>query len=204
MKMGRQLQFRHLARTSANVVSGRAVVLVATTLAILSPAAAEKRVALVIGNSAYSSVPALANPRNDAEGIGAALNRLGFEITVALDADRAQMEKSVKEFAAKTETADVALFYYAGHGLQHQGVNYLIPTDASLQSAAGLRRLIKLNDIVADVRRAKAIRILVLDACRDNPLGDVIEPQIAKAESGRSRSVGLAKLPRSVAKRRQT
>ncbi len=204
MKMGRQLQFRHLARTSANVVRGRAIVLVATTLAILSPAAAEKRVALVIGNSAYSSVPALANPRNDAEGIGAALNRLGFEITVALDADRAQMEKSVKEFAAKTETADVALFYYAGHGLQHQGVNYLIPTDASLQSAAGLRRLIKLNDIVADVRRAKAIRILVLDACRDNPLGDVIEPQIAKAESGRSRSVGLAKLPRSVAKRRQT
>lgn len=198
------MQFRHLARTSANVVSGGAIVLVATTLAILSPAAAEKRVALVIGNSAYSSVPALANPRNDAEGIGAALNRLGFEITVALDADRAQMEKSVKEFAAKTETADVALFYYAGHGLQHQGVNYLIPTDASLQSAAGLRRLIKLNDIVADVRRAKAIRILVLDACRDNPLGDVIEPQIAKAESGRSRSVGLAKLPRSVAKRRQT
>ena len=127
MKMGRQLQFRHLARTSANVVRGGAIVLVATTLAILSPAAAEKRVALVIGNSAYSSVPALANPRNDAEGIGAALNRLGFEITVALDADRAQMEKSVKEFAAKTETADVALFYYAGHGLQHQGVNYLIP-----------------------------------------------------------------------------
>ena len=202
--MGRQLQFRHLARTSANVVRGGAIVLVATTLAILSPAEAEKRVALVIGNSAYSSVPALANPRNDAEGIGAALNRLGFEITVALDADRAQMEKSVKEFAAKTETADVALFYYAGHGLQHQGVNYLVPTDASLQSAAGLRRLIKLNDIVADVRRAKAIRILVLDACRDNPLGDVIEPQIAKAESGRSRSVGLAKLPRSVAKRRQT
>ncbi|MGE0700985.1 MAG: caspase domain-containing protein, partial [Hyphomicrobiaceae bacterium] len=163
--------------------------------AVASPAAAEKRVALVVGNSAYRSVPTLANPRNDAEDIATALKRLGFETTVALDADRAAMERAVEEFATRTETADVALFYYAGHGIQHQGLNYLVPTDANLQNAAGIRRLVRLDDIVSDARKAKALRILVLDACRDNPFADVLSPP---AQGGTpSRSTGLAKLSRS-------
>ncbi len=176
--------------TISGAVAGLACILFAT-----ATMAAEKRVALVIGNAAYRHVSALANPRHDAQDIAAALSRLGFETTVALDADRAAMEQAVEEFAAKTETADTAVFYYAGHALQYQGLNYLVPTDANLQTAAGLRRLTRLNDIVADVRKAKALRILVLDACRDNPMVDVLAKPAAG--SSQSRSVGLAKLART-------
>ncbi len=163
----------------------------------LAPALAEKRVALVIGNSDYRDVPALANPRNDAEDVAAALKRLGFQTTVGLDADRAAMEKAIEAFATAVEGADVALFYYAGHGMQHQGVNYLMPTDANLQNAAGLRRLTKLNDVVADVKRARTLRIMILDACRDNPLVDVLENSPSAVASRGTRSVGLAKLSRT-------
>ena len=104
------------------------------------------------------------------------------------------MEKAIEAFATAVEDADVAVFYYAGHGMQHQGVNYLMPVDANLQSAAGLRRLTKLNDIVADVKRARTLRIMILDACRDNPLLDVLEDAPAAAASRSARSVGLAKL----------
>jgi uncharacterized caspase-like protein len=160
----------------------------------IAPAGAEKHVALVIGNSSYRDVPVLANPRNDAEDVAAALKRLGFETTVGLDADRAGMEKALEAFATAVEGADVAVFYYAGHGMQHQGVNYLMPIDANLQSAAGLRRLTRLNDIVADVKRARTLRIMILDACRDNPLVDVLENAPAATASRSARSVGLAKL----------
>ena len=172
---------------------GMAIVVVALWAGLAS-AAAEKRVALVIGNSDYRDVPVLANPRNDAEDVAAALKRLGFETTVGLDADRAGMEKAIETFATAVEDADVAVFYYAGHGMQHQGVNYLMPVDANLQSAAGLRRLTKLNDIVADVKRARTLRIMILDACRDNPLVDVLENAPAAVASRGTRSVGLAKL----------
>jgi tetratricopeptide (TPR) repeat protein len=174
--------------------------LLAATIALwagLAPALAEKRVALVIGNSAYRDVPALANPRNDAEDVAAALKRLGFETTVGLDADRAAMERAIEAFATAVEGADVALFYYAGHGMQHQGVNYLMPTDANLQNAAGLRRLTKLNDVVADVKRARTLRIMILDACRDNPLVDVLENSPSAVASRGVRSVGLAKMSRT-------
>jgi uncharacterized caspase-like protein len=144
----------------------RLAVLFCCAFASLTGAGAEKRVALVIGNSNYRDVPVLANPRNDAEDVAAALKRLGFDTTVGLDADRSAMEKAAEDFASKVEGADVALFYYAGHGMQHQGINYLMPIDANLQNAAGLRRLTKLNDVVADVKRARTLRILVLDACR--------------------------------------
>ena len=165
----------------------------------MTPVMAERRVALVIGNSDYLDVPALENPRNDAEDVAAALTRLGFETTVSLDADRAAMQAAIDEFSAKVEGADVALFYYAGHAMQHQGVNYLMPVDANLSNAAGLRRMTRLSDIVADVKRAKALRIMVLDACRDNPLTEKLDgPQVAAA--GATRSAGLAKISRTMAK----
>src|SRR5262245_26606954 len=125
------------------------------------------------------------------------LQRLGFETTIGLDANRRAMEQAIEDFAGKVEGADVALFYYAGHALQYQGLNYLMATDATLQNAAGLRRLTKLNDIVSDVRRARALRIMILDACRDNPLADVLEPTPSDPARGASRGVGLAKLARS-------
>ena len=161
----------------------------------LLPASAEKRVALVIGNSAYREVAPLRNPRNDAEDVAAALQRLGFETALGLDADRTAMEKAIEDFSSKVEGADVALFYYAGHAMQHQATNYLMPTDANLQNAAGLRRLTKLNDIVSDVKRAKTLRIMIIDACRDNPLADRLETPASKPTNA-TRSAGLAKLSR--------
>jgi len=161
----------------------------------LVPALAEKRVALVIGNSDYVDVPPLANPRNDAADIGKVLERLGFETIVVLDADREALIKATEDFGAKIDGADVALFYYAGHAMQHQGVNYLMPTDASLRSAAGLRRMTKLNDVISDVRRAKAMRILIIDACRDNPMVEKLDQPAAGANPQvASRSAGLAKV----------
>lgn len=168
--------------------------------AAMSPALAEKRVALVIGNSDYLDVPALENPRNDAEDVATALKRLGFETTVSLDADRNAMQAAIDDFSGKVEGADVALFYYAGHAMQHQGVNYLIPVDGNLSNAAGLRRMTRLNDIVSDVKRAKSLRIMILDACRDNPLADKLDTGTQIAQAGATRSAGLAKLSRTMAK----
>ena len=181
----------------ARSLAGGAASILLFFCAAIAPAAAEKRVALVVGNSAYRNATPLANPRNDAQDIATALQRLGFDTTVGLDSDRAQMEQAIEEFSSKIEGADVALFYYAGHGMQHQGVNYLVPTDAELKNEASLRRLIKLNDVVADVRRAKALRILVLDACRDNPLAETLDQQAGAMVASRSRSAGLAKLKRT-------
>jgi hypothetical protein len=181
--------------------SWRALIVAAAFILWLgvTPVMAERRVALVIGNSDYLDVPPLENPRNDAEDVAAALKRLGFETTVSLDADRAAMQTAIDEFSGKVDGADVALFYYAGHAMQHQGINYLMPVDANLTSAAGLRRMTKLNDVVSDVKRAKALRIMVIDACRDNPLTEKLDgAQVAAA--GASRSAGLAKISRTMAK----
>ena len=167
----------------------------------LTDAIAEKRVALVIGNSSYRTVAALANPRNDAQDIASALQRLGFDTTVGLDADRAQMEKTIEEFSIKVEDADVAVFYYAGHGMQYRGINYLLPTDVDLQNAAGLRRLTKLNDVVADVKKAKPLRILILDACRDNPLSAILEQQAGSVVAGATRSTQQPDAPTAEPKR---
>src|SRR5688572_30011974 len=148
---------RVLLMRSRSISSWRSALLaIAVVLWVgLAPALADRRVALVIGNSDYLDVPSLENPRNDAEDVAAALKRLGFETLVSLDADRSAMQAAIDDFSAKVEGADVALFYYAGHAMQHQGINYLMPIDANLTSAAGLRRMTKLNDIVSDVKRAK-------------------------------------------------
>jgi uncharacterized caspase-like protein len=177
----------------------RTALLAAALVLWLAPALAERRVALVIGNSDYLDVPVLENPRNDAEDVAAALKRLGFDTTLSLDADRGAMQAAIDDFSAKVDGADVALFYYAGHAMQHQGVNYLMPIDANLTSAAGLRRMTRLNDIVSDVKRAKALRIMVIDACRDNPLTEKLDGGAQVAST--SRSAGLAKISRTMARK---
>jgi hypothetical protein len=99
---------------------------------------AERRVALVIGNGAYRHAGTLPNPRNDAADTGAALKRVGFDTIVGLDLDRAGMEDAVIRFSRAAREADVAMFYYAGHAMQHGGINYLMPVDARLQDEADL------------------------------------------------------------------
>src|SRR5262245_5067232 len=116
---------------------------------------ADTRVALVIGNGAYRNVPRLTNPANDAVDVAAALKLVGFETIVATDLDRAGMDEAAIRFARAARNADIALLYYSGHALQFGGVNYLAPIDTQLRDAADLRRLVRLDDIVADLQQAK-------------------------------------------------
>ena len=101
-----------------------------------SAAVAETRVALVVGNSAYQSTTPLANPMNDARDMTAALKAVGFDVVEALDADRRKLDGAMRAFTDKLARADVALFFYAGHGLQVGAQNYLVPIDASSSESA--------------------------------------------------------------------
>jgi uncharacterized caspase-like protein len=96
-----------------------------------------KRVALVIGNSAYKNTPVLSNPRNDAIAFGDALRRLGFEVDIQVDLDKVGMDNAVRRFGDRLQDASVALFYYAGHGIEVNGINYLVPTNAELRVFQG-------------------------------------------------------------------
>lgn len=154
---------------------------------------ADNRVALVIGNSQYRNAPRLPNPVNDANDVAAALIRSGFETIIATDLDKVGMDNAAIQFARAARSADVAIFYYAGHALQFGGINYLAPVDAKLTDEADLRRMVRIDEIVADMQQAKNLRILVLDSCRDNPLADELKRSI-----GQTRSLplqrGLAKI----------
>jgi uncharacterized caspase-like protein len=172
--------------------------LVAVILAIsVAPSFAESRVALVIGNGAYQHAPRLTNPANDAADVTAALKRSGFETIFATDLDKAAMDEVTIRFARAARAADVALFYYSGHALQFAGVNYLAPIDTRLVDEADLRRLVRLDEMVQDLQQAKNLRILVVDACRDNPLAEQL-----KRSLGTTRALPLQRgLPRSTARR---
>jgi hypothetical protein len=173
--------------------SYRLVIGLIILLLFVSTANADKRVALVIGNGAYKNVPNLSNPANDASDVAAALAQSDFDIIFETNLDQLGMQEASIRFARAARTADVALFYYSGHALQFAGVNYLVPVDADLRDEADLRRMLRADQILADLQQAKNLRILVLDACRDNPFAEDIVRSI-----GRSRSVnierGLAKM----------
>ena len=129
-----------------------------------------RRVALVIGNSAYVNVPALPNPQKDAAAMAAALRAIGFQVvTLAVDETRDKMLDALRNFADAAETADWAMVYYAGHGMEVGGVNYLIPTDARIAVDRDIQfEAIPLTQVLS-AATAKKIRLIVLDACRDNP-----------------------------------
>jgi uncharacterized caspase-like protein len=157
-------------------------------LAAVSTSLAESRIALVIGNGAYQSVPQLPNPANDAKAVAAALRRSGFDTIIATDLDEHGMEDATIRFARAARNADVAMFYYSGHALQFNGVNYLAPVDATLSDESDLRRLTRVDEIVADLQQAKTLRILVLDSCRDNPFAEQLRRSI-----GTTRALPLAR-----------
>ena len=134
-------------------------------------ARAEKRIALVIGNGAYQNTAPLNNPSNDANDISAVLQRLGFDVTEGRDLDKRAMERLIREFGVKLAGADVALFFYAGHGLQVGGQNYLVPTDAKLASEADIDfEGLALSLVMRQMEREAKTSLVLLDACRDNPL----------------------------------
>ena len=126
--------------------------------------------ALVLGNSAYAAIGTLPNPGDDAADVSAALRRLGFEVTTVRDADRAGMNEALRVFTRAAVGADVALVFYAGHGLEMDGVNYLVPVDARLERDTDVRfETVALGDVLAATAGA-SLRVVILDACRNNPL----------------------------------
>jgi hypothetical protein len=170
-----------------------ASVLVAFLL-MLAPAKAEKRVALVVGNTHYEHSPALSNPVNDANDIAAVLKRLGFEVLLGLDLDKRAFDLKVRDFARTLNDADTALFFYAGHGLQLSLQNYLIPVDAAIESEPdldfeGVRLDLVLKHMELD--REGKTNIVFLDACRDNPFTE----NLARTMGTRAISVGHGLAP---------
>ncbi|WP_298878240.1 caspase family protein [uncultured Bradyrhizobium sp.] len=155
-------------------------------------ALAEKRVALVIGNSAYKNVARLTNPANDAALVGDMFKKAGFDsVDVRLDLNVAAMRKALRDFGGKAREADVAVIYYAGHGIEFDGTNYLIPTDATLETDSDvLDETIALDRALFAVEPAKQLRLVILDACRDNPFAKTMKRTIASRGIGR----GLAKV----------
>ena len=163
--------------TGASTRVGRFGLALAVVLALAAAPAfggqaapAEDRVALVIGNSAYTDVSALPNPQNDAADVGAALGRLGFDVTTLLDGDRAGMDEALRTFARRSVGAATALIFYAGHGMEVDGANYLVPVDARLESDTDVEYETVELDRVLRATEGATLRMVILDACRDNPL----------------------------------
>src|SRR5262245_16921096 len=165
----------------------RAVIALVVLLLLPPGASAAKRVALVIGNASYKHAGELANPRNDATDISAALRRLGFQVVEGIDLDKTAFDRKVREFAMALQGADVGLFFYAGHGLQVAGQNYLVPVDAELTTAAALDfEMVRLDLLQRTMEREAQTNIVFLDACRNNPL----ERNLRRAMGTRSAEIG--------------
>jgi Caspase domain len=158
-----------------------------------APALAETRVALVIGNGAYVHSANLPNPPNDAADVTATLKNSQFDVIGGSNLSQSEMQDLTIRFARMARDADVALFYYSGHAMQFNGVNYLMPIDAELKDEADLKRFTRVDDILEDLQQAKNLHILVLDSCRDNPLADALKRSIGQTRSATIRQ-GLVKM----------
>ena len=170
-------------------------IMVLVFLALLlgcGPAIADKRIALVIGNSAYKNVPTLKNPANDATLLAAMFKNAGFEtVTIKLDLGISEMRKTLREFGMTARGADIAVIYYAGHGIEFEGNNYLIPIDATLETDADvLDETLSLDRVLFAVEPARKLRLIILDACRENPFARTMKRTIGVRAIGR----GLAKV----------
>jgi uncharacterized caspase-like protein len=157
----------------------------ASTPPLQPPVAIGRRVALILGNSSYKSMPSLQNPRNDAVDVESALKTLGFETVMATDLDLDGMGKAIGRFSRLVRGADVAIVYYSGHGMQFNGKNYLLPIDASLESAADVDRyhVVPVDDLIQVLGGANAggLQLVVLDACRNNPVERDFKNKVASA-----------------------
>jgi uncharacterized caspase-like protein len=164
----------------------------AAFLLVSEPALAEKRVALVLGNSAYRNVAPLANPINDSAKIAATLKDAGFDVVDSRrDLPAADTRRALRDFADRARDADIAVVYYAGHGIEVDGANYLIPVDARLERDTDIYdEGLSLDRILIAIEPAKKLRLVILDACRDNPFARTMKRTVASRAIGQ----GLAKV----------
>lgn len=167
-------------RSSLRVAAALAGLMVACGVAMAAP----DRVALVIGNGAYVAATPLPNPPNDARVIASALKDIGFDVDSGQDLNRSAMEKLLRDFLRKARTAKVALLFYAGHGMQVDGRNYLLPVDARLTDASDLNfETIKLDELMDNLNDSTRSNIVILDACRDNPLARSFSSRLGATRS---------------------
>ena len=151
----------------------RMLTIAALVLSLGIPSAeAAKRVALVIGNDSYKSLPNLNNARTDARGMAAKLKELGWSVILRQDASRRDISRSLADFEGRLKDAEVGLVFYAGHGIQKDGANYLVASDARIEVEEDLRlEGVDAGEFLKTMERAGApLNIVILDACRDNPL----------------------------------
>src|SRR5262245_36848110 len=156
------------------------------------PALAEKRVALVIGNGAYQNVAKLANPIKDAKAMAGLFQKAGFDsVKIRQDVGNLEFKRALREFMDAAQDADIAVVYYAGHGIQVRDMNYMIPVDARLATEIDAEdEAVSLDRIVTALEPAKRLRLVIVDACRDNPFSRLMKRRVAvRAVNG-----GLAKM----------
>jgi len=155
-------------------------------------ARADKRVALVIGNSAYQHAPALANPARDAKAMAAMFQMVGFDVVSAqYDVGDLQFKRAVRQFEDAAADSDIAVVYFAGHGIEIRGMNYLIPVDATLASDRDSEdEAITLERVIDSLDAAKQLRVVILDACRDNPFVQKMARQRTTATRDVARGLG--------------
>ncbi len=163
--------------------------------AMAGEALAERRVAMVVGNATYQNVGALDNPMNDAKAVAGSLENLGFEVLLGIDLDQRGMQNLIREYSKLLIGSDVALFYYAGHGIQVSGQNYLIPIDAELQDETDLNfAAVNFDLILSQMEREPRVKLLFLDACRDNPFKDKLARGMSITRSTAQVNDGLAEI----------
>jgi uncharacterized caspase-like protein len=171
------------------------IVLLAALLAVSLRVEAADRVALVIGNNAYSGAAALANPVRDATAVAAELEKLGFSVLLATDIDRRKAIAAIDEFGRRLTDQATALVYYAGHAVQIGGRNFLLPTDVSVDSERALRySSIDIQEVVAEMERRAGVSIVILDSCRDNPFLDQLPDHATSRSAQVQRGLGPMQL----------
>lgn len=169
----------------------RLIMVLMILLGLPATSLAAGRVALVVGNSNYSHAPSLPNPVNDAADISEAFARLGFDVTTVNDLGFDAMRKALRRFNSKASQADMAVIFYAGHGMEVNKQNYLVPADAKLQTDRDISfEAIPLGLVTEAVSGAKTLRLVILDACRDNPFASSMKMTSANRSLGR----GLARI----------
>jgi len=189
---GKVLLSSHDLRLLASRLAAALGLAAALTLLLVTEALADKRVALVMGISKYQNVPQLPNPDRDAAAMADVFKKANFDrVDLRNDLTVVEMRRAVREFAAATADADFAVVYYAGHGIEVNGLNYLIPADAKLESDFDVEdETVSLDRVLQALDPAKRLHLVILDACRDNPFSNTMKRSIGTRSIGR----GLAKI----------
>lgn len=196
-----------LNRLSFLRVALSAIVLFVALLGLAVKAVAEERIALVIGNGGYQSVSPLDNPVRDARDLARTLEATGFAVTLLIDADQSALNSGIAQFGRALRTADkdaTGLFYYAGHGVQSFGTNYLVPVDATLKNAADLDLVaVTAESVLRQMQSARnKTNIVILDACRDNPfeaVADIDDNGLAEMKAPTGTFLAYSTAPGAVA-----